>query len=61
MLNEGVVGALTGLDDGQSGEGATSELVVHLGGTLQQTGVEVEDVAGVREGGVSRSERGGEW
>lgn len=36
-----------GLDDGQGGEGAASEVVVHLGGSFQQTGVEVEDVAGV--------------
>merc|ERR1712079_650574 len=36
-----------GLDDGQGGEGATSHGVGHLGSTLKQPGVEVEDVTGV--------------
>ena len=36
-----------GLNDGQGGEGATSHGVGHLGGTLKQPGVEVEDVTGV--------------
>lgn len=36
-----------GLNDGQSGEGSTTELVVHLGGTLEKTRVEVEDITGV--------------
>merc|ERR1712088_1191813 len=36
-----------GLDDGQGGEGATSHGVGHLGGTLKQPGVKVEDVTGV--------------
>jgi len=36
-----------GLNDGQSSEGTTTVGLVHLGGTLQQTGVEVEDVTGV--------------
>merc|ERR1719470_622499 len=36
-----------GLDDGQGSEGATSHDVGHLGGTLKQPGVEVEDVTGV--------------
>lgn len=36
-----------GLDDGQRGERATAVLVAHLGGTLQETRVEVENVAGV--------------
>ena len=36
-----------GLDDGQGSEGATSHGVGHLGGTLEQPGVEVEDVTGV--------------
>ena len=36
-----------GLDDGQSSQGATAVLVVHLGGTLQETRVEVENVTGV--------------
>ncbi len=36
-----------GLNDGKGSHGTTSELVVHLGGTLEQTRVEVEDVTGV--------------
>lgn len=36
-----------GLDDGQSGEGAAPEVVVHLCGSLQQTGVKVEDITWV--------------
>merc|ERR1712073_1945 len=36
-----------GLDDGQGGEGATSHGVGHLGGTLKQPGVKVEDITGV--------------
>merc|ERR1712045_1066401 len=36
-----------GLNDGQGSEGATSHGVGHLGGTLKQPGVEVEDVTGV--------------
>merc|ERR1719384_529714 len=36
-----------GLNDGQGGEGATSHGVGHLGGTLKQPGVEVEDITGV--------------
>ena len=36
-----------GLDDGQGGEGATSHSVGHLGGTLKQPGVKVEDITGV--------------
>merc|ERR1711963_470787 len=36
-----------GLDDGQGGEGATSHSVGHLGGTLKQPGVKVEDVTRV--------------
>lgn len=36
-----------GLDNGQGGEGSTTEVVVHLGRSLQQTGVQVEDVTGV--------------
>lgn len=34
-----------GLNDGQSGEGATTVLVVQLGSTLKETRVEVEDTA----------------
>ena len=36
-----------GLNDGQGGEGATSHGVGHLGSTLKQPGVEVEDITGV--------------
>lgn len=36
-----------GLNDGQSSEGTTTELVVHLGGTLKKTRVQVENVTGV--------------
>ena len=36
-----------GLDDGKSGERATTKLVVHLGSALKETRVEVEDVTGV--------------
>merc|ERR1712230_291971 len=36
-----------GLDDGQSSQGTTAKLVVHLSGTLQETRVQVEDIAGV--------------
>merc|ERR1719464_349428 len=36
-----------GLNDRQGSEGATSHGVGHLGGTLKQPGVEVEDVTGV--------------
>jgi len=32
-----------GLNDGKGGKGSTTELVVHLGGTLKETRVEVED------------------
>jgi len=36
-----------GLNDGESGHGTTTELAVHLGRTLQKTGVKVEDITGV--------------
>ena len=44
-----VCGNVTGLslDDGQSGKAAAAELIGKLCGTLQQSGVEVEYVAGV--------------
>ena len=32
-----------GLNDGKGGKRSTAELVVHLGGTLKETRVEVED------------------
>jgi hypothetical protein len=35
------------LNDGQGSEGATSELIAHLRGTLEQTRVEVEDITRV--------------
>lgn len=37
-----------GLNDGKGSERATTLAVVHLGGTLQETGVEVENVTGER-------------
>merc|ERR1719500_2410709 len=36
-----------GLNDGQSGKGAATHGVTHLGSSLQQTGVEVEHISGV--------------
>ena len=36
-----------GLNDGESSERASTELVVHLRGTLEETRVEVEDITGV--------------
>ena len=36
-----------GLNDGEGSQGSTAELLVHLGRTLQKTGVEVEDITGV--------------
>jgi hypothetical protein len=36
-----------GLNDGQGSEGTTTKLVVHLGSTLEETRVEVENVTGV--------------
>lgn len=39
-----------GLDDGEGGERASAETVVHLGGTLKETRVEVEHVTTGNEG-----------
>lgn len=36
-----------GLNDWESSQGSTTVVVVHLSGTFQQTGVEVEDVSRV--------------
>jgi hypothetical protein len=36
-----------GLNDGKGSHGTTTKLVVHLGGTLEQTRVQVENVTGV--------------
>jgi len=36
-----------GFDDGKSSEGSTTKLVAHLGSTLEETRVEVENVTGV--------------
>lgn len=33
------------LDDGKSSEGATAKVVVHLCSSLQQTGMQVEDIS----------------
>jgi hypothetical protein len=48
-----------GLNDGQGSHGATAVLVAHLGGTLEQTRVEVEDVTGVSltSGGTTEQQR----
>ena len=48
-----------GLDDGESSKGAAAHGVAHLGSSLQQTGVEVEDVTGVglTTGGTSQQQR----
>ena len=47
-----------GLNDGKSSEGSSTELVVHLGGTLEQTRVQVEDITGVSltTGGTTEQE-----
>lgn len=47
------------LNDGQGSHGTTTKLVVHLGSTLQQTGVEVEDITGVSltSGGTTEQQR----
>ena len=36
-----------GLNDRESSKGSTAELVAHLGSTLEETRVQVEDVTGV--------------
>lgn len=36
-----------GLNNGKRGEGSSAELVGHLGGSLEQSRVEVEDISGV--------------
>ena len=36
-----------GLDNGEGGQGAVAVVLVHLGRTLEQTGVEIENIAGV--------------
>jgi hypothetical protein len=36
-----------GLNDGEGSERTTTELVAHLGGTLEQTRVQVEDITRV--------------
>lgn len=35
------------LDNGESGEGTSAERLVHLGGSLQKSGMEVENISGV--------------
>ena len=47
------------LDDRKRGKRATTELVVHLGSTLEETRVEVEDITGVSltTGGTTEQER----
>jgi hypothetical protein len=48
-----------GLNDGKSGEGTTTVLLVHLGGTLKETGVEVENVTrvGLTTRGATKEQR----
>ena len=48
-----------GLNDGQGGEGTTTELIVHLRSTLEETRVEVEDITGVSltTGGTTEKQR----
>jgi hypothetical protein len=48
-----------GLNDGQGSEGTATELVVHLGSTLEKTRVEVENVTGVglTTGGTTEKQR----
>jgi hypothetical protein len=36
-----------GLNDGESGKGSSAELVGHLGGSLEESRVQVEDISGV--------------
>ena len=36
-----------GLDDGKSSKRASTKVLVHLGGTFQETGVKVENITGV--------------
>mmetsp|Transcript_27976 Transcript_27976/g.58799 ORF Transcript_27976/g.58799 Transcript_27976/m.58799 type:complete len:353 (-) Transcript_27976:577-1635(-) len=47
-----------GLNDGEGGEGSSTNVAVHLGGTLEETGVEVEDISGVglTPGGTTEEE-----
>ena len=47
-----------GLNDRKSSEGSSTELVVHLGGTLKETRVQVEDITGVSltTGGTTKQE-----
>jgi hypothetical protein len=47
-----------GLDDGKGGEGTAALVAVHLGGALEEAGVEVEDVTGVglAAGGTAEEE-----
>ena len=48
-----------GLNDGESSERSSTEGVVHLGSTLQETGVKVEDITGVSltTGGTTEQQR----
>lgn len=51
--------ATLGLNDGKGSEGSSTELVAHLGGTLEETRVEVEDITrvGLTTGGTTEEER----
>lgn len=48
-----------GLDDGEGSEGSSSVLLVELGGSLEETRVEIEDISwvGLSTGGSSQQER----
>ena len=45
-----------GLNDGESGQGSTTELFAHLGSMFQETGVEVENITrvGLMIGGTTK-------
>lgn len=47
-----------GLNDGKGSEGTSTEGIVHLGGTLKETGMEIENITGVSltTGGSSEEE-----
>jgi len=48
-----------GLDHGEGRQGAAAKVIVHLGGPLQQAGMQVEDVSGVglATGGATQQQR----
>jgi hypothetical protein len=60
-VSRNVSGDITtlGLNDGKGSKRASTELVTHLGGTLKETGVQVEDITRVSltTGGATEEER----